>query len=57
MAPGASVAPLVAALKDVRADHPQLLIDQFGELSAEQAIDEVVTSDLNARSCSRSPSR
>jgi uncharacterized membrane protein YdfJ with MMPL/SSD domain len=43
---GDRVAPTLAAVAAVQADHPDLAIEQFGGASADEAIDEVITDDL-----------
>src|SRR5918997_1220066 len=40
------VDPTLAAVAAVQADHPGLAIEQFGDASAEKAIDEVIQDDL-----------
>ena len=40
------VEPVLAAVDDVQARHPALLIEQFGDASANKAVNETVNDDL-----------
>src|SRR4051795_7437324 len=40
------VAPVLAAVDAVQAQHPSLLVEQFGDASARKAVNKVVTDDL-----------